>query len=143
VKVLDMPMKDDINTKKVDIFCSMVIVSEKRSGGGGYDDDGIGEDGNGGKNDGGEDGDGNDEGGEEGNGGGGRDCVGAERNRHGEAEEHDCSRAGSGWDEDESKEQRVMLLEASEKTIDVTIANNINMSEVNILRSMGIASGTG
>ena len=36
-----------------------------------------------------------------------------------------------------------MLLEGSVKAIDVARANNINMSEVNILRSMGIASGTG
>ena len=78
MKVIDVSMKDDINAKKVDIFCSMVIVSEKRSGDGGYDDDGIGEDGNGGKNEGGEDGGGNDEDGEKNIGGGGCVCVGAE-----------------------------------------------------------------
>ena len=72
-------IKDNINTKKVEFFCRMVIVSEKRSGGGGYDEYGNGEDGSGGRNEGGEDGDGNDEGGEEGNGGGGRDSVGAGR----------------------------------------------------------------
>ena len=89
-------IKDDINTKKVEIFCRMVIVSEKRSGGGGYDEDGNGEDASGGKDEGGEDGDGNDEGGEEGSGGGGRVCVDAKRDRHGEAEEHGCSGPGGG-----------------------------------------------
>ena len=77
VKIIDVPIKNNINMIKVDIFRSMGIVSEKRSGDDGYNEDGDGEDGD--VEDGdadGEDGDGVDDkyvGGEDVDGGGGRD----------------------------------------------------------------------
>ena len=47
VKIIDVPIKNNINMIKVDIFRSIGIVSEKRSGDGGYNEDGDGEDGDG------------------------------------------------------------------------------------------------
>ena len=81
VKIIDVPIKNNINMIKVDIFRSMGIVSEKRSGDDGYNEDGDGEDGDGEDGDAdGEDGDGEDDkdvGGEDVDGGGGRDCGGS------------------------------------------------------------------
>jgi hypothetical protein len=154
VKIIDVPMKNIVNMSKVDIFCSMVIVSEKRSDDGGYNEDGNGDDGDddrdgggeyvvgGGDGDGedgdGEDGDGEDGNGEDGDGDDGRDCGGAGSDACGGA--GDCSGAGRGQDEDGSEKQRVMLLGASARIIDVPIKNNMNMSEIDIFRSMGSVS---
>ena len=81
VKIIDVPIKNNINMIKVNIFRSMGIVSEKRSSDDGYNEDGDGEDGDGEDGDAdGEDGDDDDDkyvGGEDVDGGGGRDCGGS------------------------------------------------------------------
>ena len=89
VKIIDVPIKNNISKIKVDIFRSMGIVSEKRSGVDGSKEEWDGEDGDGEDGDGeddkdgggedvdGVDGDGEDGDGEDGDSDDGCDCGGA------------------------------------------------------------------